>query len=135
MDQDRKYFKSLLIWTLVLFMIASILGIFILFQPDDDRFQYYLMQVDHFIDTERYSDIPPLLVRASRYADNRAQWFSLFKRSYQACLNIEPIIAVLMNCLTFQENSLKRDRNTMLFLQRLSSGRISMRKLRPAYTH
>ncbi len=89
MDQDSKYFKSLLIWTLVLFMLASILGIFILFQPHDDRFQYYIRQVDNYIEAKRFTEIPPLLVRATRYADKREQWFSIFKRSYQVCRNLK----------------------------------------------
>jgi len=66
-------------------MIASILGVFILFQADENRFQFYLDQSDLSVKVERYRDVPDILIRASRYADTKNQWFSLFKRSYISC--------------------------------------------------
>ena len=82
MSKDIGKIRQLIVLALVLFMIASILGIFILFQPEDDRFQFYIHAADISLQNGSYRDLPDLLLKASRYADTRDQWFSLFKRSY-----------------------------------------------------
>ncbi len=92
MKEEKGQIRQLTLLGLVLFMIASILGVFILFQPDDDRFGFYLNAVDTYLERETYKDIPDLLIRASRYAENRENWFSLFKRSYLCAFNTNDYI-------------------------------------------
>ena len=93
MNRDIGKIRQLTILALVLFMIASLLGILILFQSQDDRFQFYLSQADNLLELKRYKDVPEVLLRASRYADTRVQWFSLFKRSYQSSREMDDYAA------------------------------------------
>ncbi|MBF9015066.1 MULTISPECIES: hypothetical protein [unclassified Oceanispirochaeta] len=84
---EDRYKRRLIVNAGVLFLLGIVISLFLLFFPSDDYFQFYLNQSDKFLSQSKYSDMEEQLDRAARHAKSREQWFSLFKRAYQASLS------------------------------------------------
>ncbi len=83
-QEETRYKKRLIINASILFLLGSVISLYLLFFPSEDYFQLYLSQSDKYLSQQRYSDMEEELLKASRYAKTQQQWFSLFKRSYTA---------------------------------------------------
>ncbi|MDC7241342.1 MAG: hypothetical protein PQJ50_13380 [Spirochaetales bacterium] len=83
-QEDHRYKRRLITNAAVLFLLGALISLYLLFSPAEDYFQFYLDQSDKFLIQERYSDMEEQLLKASRHAKTRQQWFSLFKRSYMS---------------------------------------------------
>lgn len=83
---EEKYKRRLITNAAVLFLLGIVISLFLLFFPSQDYFQFYLNQSDKYLSQSKYSDMEQQINKAMRHAKTRDQWFSLFKRSYQAAL-------------------------------------------------